>query len=141
MSPELRPPDGCLSDLSHRARVLTFVLDETSGALKAIVAAPSACGTATSQFRSFGGPWLSTSLSIISRPSPSLRSELCAVYMATRVLMGLRGLSLQVKSLLIPNAQDVITQQFLIVRRLVEECASNIACVDDALGPPLIVEN
>jgi hypothetical protein len=43
--------------------------------------------------------------------------------------------------LLIPNAHDVIAQQFLLVRVLVEKCASNIARVDDALGPSLVIEN
>jgi hypothetical protein len=57
MSPELRPPTGCLSDLSHRARVFTLVLDETSGALKVIAAALSACGAVTSWLRAFGEPW------------------------------------------------------------------------------------
>jgi len=46
--------------------------------------------------------------------------------MAARVLMGLRVYRCSVNSLLIPNAQDVITQQFLLVRRFVEECARSI---------------
>jgi hypothetical protein len=46
--------------------------------------------------------------------------------MAARVLMGLRVYRCSVNSLLIPNAEDVITQQFLLVRRFVEECARSI---------------
>jgi hypothetical protein len=46
--------------------------------------------------------------------------------MAARILMGLRVHRCSVNSLLIPNAQNVITQQFLLVRRLIEECARNI---------------
>ena len=46
--------------------------------------------------------------------------------MAARVLMGLRVYRCSVNSLLIPNAQDVITQRFLLVRRFVEECARSI---------------
>jgi hypothetical protein len=38
----------------------------------------------------------------------------------------------KVNLLLIPNTHHVIAQQFLLVRLLIEECARNIARVDDA---------
>lgn len=43
--------------------------------------------------------------------------------------------------LLIPDAQYVIAQQYLLVCDLIEECARNVARVNDALWPSRVVEN